>query len=549
MMTDYTALSLEEQVAQLFMIGYEGRTPQPITRRFLAQGVGGVIFFRDNFEAPPGEVPASPSDRAADALSVPAIRVLLDDFRSALPVQAPPPLLGIDQEGGQVERLPHAIFPTDVTPRAVALSPEPEHLAQTMYGGMARRLAALGFNLDFFPTLDVNLNPRNPVIGVRSFGDDPETVWRLGRIAMAELDAAGIIPVGKHFPGHGNGTVDSHLDLPTLHFTPAELQPFRRAIEAGLPVMMVAHGFYPALQITPEERNLPSSASPAVIQGLLRERCGFQGVVMTDDLNMGAITKHRSPVEAAMAALRAGVDILLYRRSTVDEWAVYEAVLTAFRTGALPMALLQASLARIAALKARLLQAKRPPFDAQDWTAETCRRESDAVALASVSSLSGDTSSFLPLDPQAAVCLVHPDRADLGNYAWDVPSSPSLAAVFRQAGFNRVMDIPYPFKHALSVADCLEFPSDLPDMPDTIIFVAFNALLHPEQAALYARLKERFPQAALILVSAGMPEESSLLPGSQLHLALCSYRPASMCALARVLSSSNDHAEERNKWK
>lgn len=527
MMMDYTELPLEEQVAQLFMVGYEGFKPQPVTQRFLERGVGGVIFFRDNFESPPGSVSVSSTVLAASD-----IRALLDGFRSAFPAHSPPPLFGIDQEGGQVERLPHAVFPTAVTPRAVALSAEPEREARMMYGMMARRLAGLGFNLDFFPTLDVNIEPHNPVIGVRSFGDDPETVWRLGRIAMAELESAGIIPVGKHFPGHGNGTVDSHLDLPTLHFTPAELQPFQRAIDAGLPVMMVAHGFYPALQTTPEEHDLASSASPTVIRGLLREQCRFRGVVMTDDLNMGAITKRRSPVEAALAALRAGVDMLLYRRSTEDEWAVYEAVLEAFHTGRLPIDGLHASLARIAALKSRLLNAAVPPFDAQDWTPEVCRREADAIALASVAALSGE-SACLPLAPQTDIWLFHPDRTDLGNYAWDVPSSPPLGNVFEQVGFHRVMEFPYPFRQALSAVERL---ASLSRLPDAIIFVTFNALLHSEQAALYDRLKEDFPHTPLILVSAGMPEESSLLPGATLHLALCSYRPASMRALVRILA-------------
>jgi beta-N-acetylhexosaminidase len=514
---DYRSWPLEMQVAQLFMLGYSGAEPNAITRRFLERGLGGLIFFRDNFDS-------------LQPLNAPAVHKLLAGLSAAVPAHLPRPLLGIDQEGGQVERLPHTVFPTALTPLAVALSPQPEALARDMYGMMAAHLRQLGFTLDFFPTLDVNLNPENPIIGVRSFGDNPETVWRLGEIALKALKKAGVAAVGKHFPGHGNGTVDSHLDLPTLVFTEEELRPFRRAIDAGVPAMLVAHGYYPALQTSPEEQNLPSSASPAVIQGLLREQCGFEGVLITDDMCMGAITRHRNPVEASLASLRAGVDILLYKQSTEDEWAVYQAVLAAFRNGELPASRLHQSLERIIRLKARLSEQTPPAFNPADFTEESCRTQADALALRGLGTLAGERDC-LPLHRDVGLLLVHPDRRNLGNYAFDVPTSGELDTVFRQAGFSQVSSLCYPTREAFSALELLQ---PIAFAPEAICMISFNAWKQPEQAELYAQLRERFPKAPIILVSAGMPHAPEVMPNPDLHLSLCSYRPASMRALARV---------------
>jgi beta-N-acetylhexosaminidase len=509
---DWTRLSLEEQVAQCMMVGYAGEEPNPVTRRFLSLGVGGVIFFRDNFQT---------------LQNASAVRARLQGISESVPAHLPRPFLGVDQEGGQVERLPHTVFPTGLTPRAIALSKRPDELARAHYRRMARRLRQLGFNLNFFPTLDVNFNRRNPIIGVRAFADEPTTVWRLSHIAMQEFRDAGLVAVGKHFPGHGDGTVDSHYDLPVLHFSPEELWPFRQAIQEGLPAMLVAHGDYPDLQSTPEEKNLPSSASKTVIQTLLREQCGFQGVVMTDDMCMGAITKHRSPVEAAMTAIRAGVDILLYKQSTEDEWAVFEALVRAFRDGTLPMA--HASLARIARLKTWLALQTEPCFAPAEFTQEACAAEALAQAREAVSLLSGN-AALLPLKAEAPLLLVHPARSEMGNYAFDIPTSPELPQVFTQAGFSHLREVRY----SLKTSDIPELSMDS-IMPKAICMVTFNPLLHPNQPKLYQTLRQQYPGVPMILVSAGTPYDGEVLLSPDLHVTLCAYRPANMQALVECL--------------
>jgi beta-N-acetylhexosaminidase len=515
---DYRQLSLEEQVAQLLMVGYEGAQPNAITRRFLERGVGGIIFFRDNFES------LENAQTVADQLK---------HLSDSIPSHLPRPLLGIDQEGGQVERLPHTLFPTMLTPRAVALSPQPEPLANAMYTQLAQSLVQLGFNLDFFPTLDVNLNPKNPIIGVRSFGDDPETVWRFSKIALNAFEQAGLIAVGKHFPGHGNGTVDSHLDLPTLHFTETELQPFRQAIDAGIPAILVAHGFYPALQTTEAEHELHSSASPAIIQGLLRQQCGFTGVIITDDMCMGAITKHRSPVEAALVSLKAGVDILLYKQSTQDEWEVYEAVLNAFRTGQLPLSQLQQSVDRILALKTRYLNQPKPALQPEIFSQQACQGQANATARQGIQVLYGNATQILPLSPKAKILLIHPDRKTMGNYAFDIPTSDELDTLLDQQDFPFIDSLLYPPKSSFSASDLLD---QYKNSPDVVVMVTFNPIIYEGQAELYQLLRMRFPETPIILASAGTPYDRELMHNPTLHLGLCSYRPASMRALTEILA-------------
>lgn len=521
---DYQALPLETKVAQLFMLGYSGAKPNAITQRFLERGLGGLIFFRDNFDELQPQTPQ-------------AVWELLQGLQASVSKDYPRLLMGIDQEGGQVERLPHTVFPTGLTPRAIALSPNPDDLAATHYSAMADRLTTLGFNLDFFPTLDVNYQHHNPIIGVRSFGDDPETVWTYGSIALQCFEQIGLIAVGKHFPGHGNGTVDSHLDLPTLHFTEEELQPFQRAIEAGLPAMLVAHGYYPTLQTNDFERSLPSSASPAVVQGLLRKRCGFDGVIITDDLCMGAITKHRSPVEAAIASLKAGVDILLYKQSTEDEWAVYEAVLEAFQNDDLPRSLLDASLERIARLKDNYVQERIPPLSSNEWMPEIIKTEADQWAQQGIGLLVGKVSQ-LPISTEKSVFLIHPERGRMGNYAFDVPTSPDLTELFQQAGFTSLCSQTYPPRETFSAPELLEkLSAQTPNAPETIVFISFTPLIYTVQAELYRLLQEQYPQATMILASAGTPYDADVMPDPTLHLSLCSYRPATLRALVNLLKS------------
>jgi beta-N-acetylhexosaminidase len=176
---------------------------------------------------------------------------------------------------------------------------------------LGRELKGVGVNLDFAPVLDVNSNPKNPIIGDRAFSDDPHIAAKVA-LAFAEgLKREGVLVCGKHFPGHGDTATDSHLTLPRVKrsrgvLEKVELLPFRKAIAVRLPMLMTAHVVYDHL-----DPKLPATLSPMILKDLLRKRMGFKGVVVSDDLQMKAVSKSYAPDEAAVLSLEAGVDLLL----------------------------------------------------------------------------------------------------------------------------------------------------------------------------------------------------------------------------------------------
>ncbi len=219
-----------------------------------------------------------------------------------------PPLVGVDQEGGRVARLGPPLLV--VPPMRTVASWGDVALAERIARAVGAELAALGFTIDFAPVLDVNTCAHNPIIGDRAFGDDPETCARFGVAWVRGLQGAGLLACGKHFPGHGDTSKDSHVDLPTVdrprdHLDRVDLAPFRAAAAAGVASMMTAHVVYPAIDPV-----LPGTLSPAVC-AVLRQEVGFAGMLVTDDLGMAAITRGWTIEDAAVLAVVAGCDALL----------------------------------------------------------------------------------------------------------------------------------------------------------------------------------------------------------------------------------------------
>jgi beta-N-acetylhexosaminidase len=209
--------------------------------------------------------------------------------------------------------------------------------------------------MNLAPVLDININPRNAVIGIRAFGDEPKQVARLGIAAIKGLQNAHIIPVGKHFPGHGGTEVDSHKKMPiVLADLPALLKgsllPFRDAIEAKLPAIMTAHIALPKLT---NNKILPATFSSEIIQGLLRKQFHFSGLIMTDALEMDAVSEHFSPAEAAIRAVLAGADMILIDWNRDHQQQVYSGLLHAYQQGRLPPKRLREAVEHILALKER----------------------------------------------------------------------------------------------------------------------------------------------------------------------------------------------------
>jgi beta-N-acetylhexosaminidase len=326
------------------MAGFHGLEASADIKRLIRDyGVGGVILFARNVDGP---------EQVADL-----VRELQAAARAAR--HADPLLVAVDQEGGRVARL-RAPW-TEWPPLRLVGQAGSEDLAREMGRALAEELTACGIRCDFAPVMDVDTNPKNPVIGDRSFGDDPSLVARLGVAMIAGLQDGGVAACAKHFPGHGDTDVDSHLDLPAVDHSPArledvELRPFRAAVEAGVATVMTAHVLVRELDAL-----LPATLSPMVVRALLREKMGFGGVVVSDDLEMKAVSKRWSPGRAAVLAAQAGCDILPFCASHDAQVEGLEAVVRALESEELPWTSLDDSLRRISRLKERFLRPWRDP--------------------------------------------------------------------------------------------------------------------------------------------------------------------------------------------
>ncbi|ULH14203.1 beta-N-acetylhexosaminidase (plasmid) [Deinococcus sp. KNUC1210] len=261
-------------------------------------------------------------------------------------LMGPDALIAIDQEGGGVVRTSFWAFP----PSALCLGAADDvALTEQVAQANARFLRSVGINWNFAPVLDVNVNPHNPVIGDRAFGSDPEQVAAHGLAYARGLEAAGVAACAKHFPGHGDTHLDSHLELPTVNrprpeLEQTELLPFRRAVQDGISAIMTAHIVFPALDET-----LPATLSHAVLTGLLRREWGYEGVIITDSMGMLAIDSHYGRGEAGVAALQAGADMLMALGPISAQIRTLDAVQAALDDGSYDPAPSLARLRRLAA--------------------------------------------------------------------------------------------------------------------------------------------------------------------------------------------------------
>ncbi|MEP4149315.1 MAG: glycoside hydrolase family 3 protein [Halioglobus sp.] len=376
----------------------------------LAQGLAevspcGVILFRENLE------------------SVTQCQQLTSQLRQCLCANT---LIGIDQEGGRVTRLPRQETTSFSGNMALAACPagENEELARKVGLAQAAELKALGININFVPSLDVNSDPRNPVIGARSFGDDPSLVAKLGSELVSGLQHGGVAGALKHFPGHGDTSQDSHTDLPCVgrHIEDAfavDLAPFAQVIAEANPAMvMTAHIQYPALDascIAGTEVMVPATLSRAMMTDLLRDEMGFAGVIITDALDMKAISARMTPAQAVLRCFAAGVDValmpLLVRSGASFEQLqkIITVVAEAVRSGELDESEVRASADRILAMQQQYA-VERPDAVAVDHEIIACPQHlalEKRIAEASVTLLSGQLK---PLDDTARIHLLMPSQ-------------------------------------------------------------------------------------------------------------------------------------------
>lgn len=327
-------LSLEEKIGQLLLAGIEGTGISEQAKSLIQDyHVGGLILYNKNIE------------------SAEQTRSLLNDLKQLNQRNSIPLFLSLDQEGGSVNRLPQQFEPFPSAHRIGQTSDENLSFQIGQITGQA--VAALGFNMNYAPVLDINSNPNNPVIGERAFGSDVETVSASGIAMMRGLQSSDIIPVVKHFPGHGDTSVDSHLNLPEVNkslqqLKEFELIPFADAVEQGADVVMIAH-----ILLSNIDSQHPASLSETMITSLLREEIGFEGVIITDDLTMGGITEHYDIAEAAVQSLKAGSDIVMVAHGFERAAEVFQAVKSAVDQGEISINELDEHVYRVLQLKSK----------------------------------------------------------------------------------------------------------------------------------------------------------------------------------------------------
>lgn len=490
--------------AQLLMIDLPGASLEEEQVRHLTQHPwGGVLLFARNLRW-----------RAQTLELMKQLQALGD------------PLMAIDQEGGLVDR---ARFDDMVlSPGAMALAATGQaRLTQEAHRMMGQQLAGLGFHLDFAPCVDVNNNPDNPVIGVRSFGDDPERVAEHGVAACLGLRQGGVAATAKHFPGHGDCTIDTHIGMPRLNHTQErlerlELVPFQRCIEAGVESIMTAHLLLPQL-----DAQLPATLSPAVLQGLLRQNLGFQGVIFTDSLEMQAITQQYGLAEASVLALEAGADMILACGSAEHQLGAVQAIIRALESGRLSLERLQASWRRLQhllqQLAPRCLQAENLQFGEQ-------HRQMQAIVESSITVV--HDRGNLPLSPGQKVLLLSPDLLPLSPLGEMQASEMALRHL--QLPDCNVM---HAFYSAEARGPVLEKLLELASQHEVVLFCVYARYRLPDATReLGQKLLEN--HSRVVLVSLSSPYVLRDLPQAPSFVCSYNYTPLSLEALGRVLTGA-----------
>ncbi len=448
--------------------------------------------------------------------------------QKAAELDLPPLLIALDQEGGQLM----AIGAATQLPGNMALGATgSEELAFEAGQVLGSELRAMGVNVDYAPCVDVNTNPNNPVVGVRSFGEDPTSVARLSAALVRGIQSKGVAATAKHFPGHGDTSSDSHLGLPLVSHSLEEMRsidlpPFKAAIEAGVKLVMTAHLGIPALE---QEQVTPATLTPQILQGILRAELGYDGVIITDAMDMLAIRQGDLLVEDSANAIAAGVDLLLGTSDPQDHRRLYKGIMHAIGEHMISDAQLAASLNRIHLLKEWLTQDRNiPSLDIVDGPAhrEVARR----IAERSITLVRDDTRLLpLRLEAEKRIAVIVPKPMDLTPADTSSYSSPQLAAAVRMYHANTVE----------FVMPSLPSPGDIDGLLgqmsgiDLIIAGTLNASAQPGQAELVKQLIAL--GKPVIAAAMRLPYDLAAFPKVGTYLCTYSILEPSMQALAKVL--------------
>ena len=502
--TMITEMTIEEKVGQLIMVGFDGtQANEAIETHIRERFVGGVVLFSRNIQSP---------KQTAELTN--QLQRLTEATTRQIPL-----FIGIDQEGGWVIRLKEG---ATVLPGNMALGAiDSTELAERAGEITAVELAAVGVNLNFAPVVDVNNNLDNPVIGRRSFGESPELVSRLGVAYIRGLQHNGVLATAKHFPGHGDTTVDSHFDLPTVNHAPErihalELQPFRAAIDADVAAIMTAHIVYPAF-----DADRPATLSSIILTELLRKELGFDGLLITDDMEMKAIDDRYPSGEAAVMAIEAGADIVMVLWTPAKQIEALDALLSAVKSGRISQARLDQSVKRILKSKEAAFDRRFVDVEAVERTVgrEVHKQLTQTIASRAITVVR-NRNNLLPLklDSETAVLILN--------------ESSTLFKSFKAHHPNTV-EVTIPEKP--QVADILPQLSRQVGGTDVVI----AGIINVEQAALVQQISLG-TTTPVIAIALGSPYTLQGCPAVSASLAAYDLHDASVSAAVEVIIGARE---------
>jgi beta-N-acetylhexosaminidase len=535
---DVSQMSLEERVGQLFMAAFrqeDGRPVTTATRVIKAElqkyHLGGVILFGENF------------------INIEqTVKLTMDLQQAAGPV---PLFIAVDQEGGRVNRF-H--FGTNL-PGNMALGATRKVSNAYIAGNiLGKELAALGINIDLAPVLDINSNQDNPVIGIRSFGADEQVVTKMGAAYIQGLHAGGVMAAIKHFPGHGDTSMDSHLDLPIVlygksHLNELEIEPFRENLSVT-DMVMAAHIAFPELDDTKviskkdgQPVFLPASLSHKILTDLLRKSLGYDGVIITDALEMKAITEHFGPEKAVVGAIQAGADILLMPS---DLPKAYAGVMEAINKGIISEERINESVKRILRLKHHWITPQNTPRSMLLAAAQSIvgskqdKEQEEKMAYEAVTLLKNEEST-LPLSAKRdSKIIVAAPRSEMLNSMREALLMQIKASEYQDV---TITAIPYENLGGLTTAQ-----KTMIGESDTIILATYSSTLAsrtPVQTAEadFAAALTQYADLAkkkVIVIATGTPYDILYLQGAKAYLAVYGTNSANIQAgMAAVFGSLN----------
>lgn len=507
-------MNLAQKIGQLLVVGFSGTELNEHIRRMITEyHVGNIILFESNCK------------------SAEQVFHLVQDLQKlAMESNGIPLFITIDQENGIVTRIYDGVtvFPGNMAQSAGATIEETKQIGRCTGIG----LRALGVNFNLAPSVDINNNPHNPVIGTRSFGETTDQVAKRAVAYIEGLQETGVIATAKHFPGHGDTNVDSHLSLPIIthekeRLAVVELYPFKAVIEAGVKAIMSAHIQFPAYEPT----CLPATLSYRVLTGLLREELGFKGIIMTDCMEMKAIDTYYGTAKATPMAIQAGADLVCLSHSEEKQLGAIQEIYEAIKSGNLSEQRINQSIERIMTLK--------KIYDIEKFLKTTYSEAEQELYQKSFEMLAqrvSDTSitivknnGLLPIKANSILVVAPNGRVLTGADGTRI--APNFAKVFKEKVINRQVEA-YEIENEPE-DEQIEELIDKAKHKELIIMCTYNGILVPKQIELAHKLIESNPN--VILIPMRNPYDIEAIP----HVGCCllpyDYTIRAMDSLIKVL--------------